>query len=474
MPSFYRPPMPRQLPLSPPEFIPSYNSNGCGGMHYQQNPYSAQHGIGSHEDSRYDFTERYGQNSAMAPPSIMYPQHGAYQSTNTSSLQPPHYYESVGAPILPLPMPEMEMHRQIQQEQQRVDSHMKEEKPVGGVSAKLDYDMETMTDFVSEMAQGMYALLKSPICLADIDLMRSIQPGRPSPASFRKWVHQVLCATRLPSATILLSMNYLSTRMDMLSTGSPFKSNDSQVYRFLTTALMLGSKFLDDNTFINRSWSEVSGISVTELNQLERDWLLALGYNLHRDPTESRGFNSWLEHWKEYEARVAARAANTTKLAPIDTRVQGNLNRLRSMPKLPSPVSNQCTYAKSLSSCDSFSQQGTPGYTQFDPWHVSRSATERSPASAPHTGPTTPEYYGGPGTWAPPDGYARRSVFGFPPFHQLPSPQEQAPMFPPSAYTHYGQHMWGGHGAGCNCLYCARQHPSYFMAPGFGPQSVAG
>ncbi|OJD39827.1 cyclin-like protein [Diplodia corticola] len=446
MPSFYRPPMPRQLPLSPPEFIPSYNSNGCGGMHYQQNPYAAQHGVAGHEEPRYDFTERYGHNSGMAPPSIMYPQHGAYQNTNASGLQQPHYYDSVGASILPLPMPEMEMHRQIQQEQQRVDSHMKEEKPVGGVSAKLDYDMETMTDFVSEMAQGI------------------IQPGRPSPPSFRKWVHQVLCATRLPSATILLSMNYLSIRMDMLSTGTPFKSSDSQVYRFLTTALMLGSKFLDDNTFINRSWSEVSGIPVTELNQLERDWLVALGYNLHREPTESRGFNSWLDHWKEYEARVAARAANTTKLAPINTRVQGNLNRLRSMPKLPSPVSNQSTYGKSLSSCESFSQQGTPGYTQFDPWHVSRSANERSP-------PHTPEYYGGPGTWAPPDGYARRSVFGFPPFHQLPSPQEQAPMFP-QAYAHYGQHMWGGHGAGCNCLYCARQHPSYFMAPGFGPQSV--
>lgn len=465
MPSFFRPPMPRHLPLSPPEFVPSYNANGCGSMQYQQQQqhYNAP-GIGNQEEHRFDYSDRYGHHSGMAPQQMGYPQHAGYPNANASNFQPPPYYESVGAPILPLPMPDMNMQRPMQ-EQPRVDVPMKEEKPVGGVSAKLDYEMEIMTDFVSEMAQGMYALFNSPICLADIDVMRSIQPGRPSPPSFRKWVHQVLCATRLPSATILLSLSYLSTRMEM--SRAPPKGPDSQIYRLLTTALMLGSKFLDDNTFINRSWSEVSGIDVVELNHLERDWLKELCYNLHRDTNESRGFSSWHEHWKDYEARAAARIANQTKLAPIDTRVQNNMSRLRSLPKLPSPV--QSTYAKSISSCESLSQHGTPGY-QHDPW---RSTTERSPASAPHTGPTTPEYYGGPGTWAPPEGYTRRSIFGFPPY-QLPSPQEQAPLFTPAAYTPaYGHHLWSGHGVGCNCIYCARQHPPYFMAAGF-PQSVAG
>ncbi|KAF2145008.1 uncharacterized protein K452DRAFT_133574 [Aplosporella prunicola CBS 121167] len=450
MPSFYRPPMPRQLPLSPPEFIPSYNSNGCGGMHYQQqNPYAAQHGIGNTEEGRYDFAERYGHNAGLAPSSMMYHQQAGYPAHNPSGL--PQYYDSLAAPILPLPIPDADMHRQMQQEQQRVDSEQKEEKPVGGVSAKLDYDMETMTDFVSEMTQGI------------------IVSGRPQPPSFRKWVHQVLCATRLPSATIMLSMNYLSVRMDMSSTGAPSKSQDSQIYRMLTMALMLGSKFLDDNTFINRSWSEVSGISVTELNQIERDWLLAFEFNLHRDPSEPRGFNSWQEHWKKFESRAQsapARAAKTMKLAPLDT-LQGNLSRLG---QLPSPISS--AYCKPLPSCETF---GAPsGYAPYDPWLVSRSANERSPVSASHTGPTTPEYYGGPGTWAPPEGYSRRTMFGFPSFHQLPSPQEPQ-LFPPTAYLHhYNQHMWSGHGMGCNCMYCARQHPSYFMAPGFGPQPVAG
>ncbi|KAF2817876.1 uncharacterized protein BDZ99DRAFT_514095 [Mytilinidion resinicola] len=38
------------------------------------------------------------------------------------------------------------------------------------------------------------------------------------------------------------------------------------------------------------------------------------------------------------------------------------------------------------------SQYSTPAYAQYDPWLVPRSATDNSPASAPTTGPTSPEY----------------------------------------------------------------------------------
>ena len=61
---------------------------------------------------------------------------------------------------------------------------------------------------------------------------------------------------------------------------------DTHLFRLLTIAVVLGSKFLDDNTFINRSWSEVSGIQVHELNELELEWLLAIKFKLHRDPAE--------------------------------------------------------------------------------------------------------------------------------------------------------------------------------------------
>jgi hypothetical protein len=460
MPSFYpRQNMPRQL-LTPPEFVPSYHS-ACGGMQYQQqNAYAGQPAIRQQDDG-YDFADRYGQLAIAMPP--MYPQAGTYLSTAPPSLPPPSsFYEPSGAAILP-PMRVQSsqsmadaalQHQRAHEYSQRTQQPAKEEKPVGGVSAKLDYDMDLMTEFVVDTA------------------LRLITPGRMAPSSFRKWVHQVLCATRLPSATILLSMFYLGKRMPMLY-AEP--KTDTHLFRLLTIALVLGSKFLDDNTFINRSWSEVSGIRVDELNRLEMDWLNAIDYKLHRDPLEHQGWKYWSEQWKEYQEHAAARAGRSNKLSPIDTSMhRRSFNPNKPLPPLPmqqsfNPPPYDYTPKSAHSSQTSFN---LPGYSQYDPW---RSANEQSPASAPTTGPTTPEYYGATGPWAPAEGYSRRTMFGFPPLSQPPPPQQLQPTnYGMSAYApQYNNSVWNQHSANCGCGYCAQRHAPYFMSAGYGPQAVA-
>jgi hypothetical protein len=341
--------------------------------------------------------------------------------------------------------------QRVHEYNQRMNQPAKEEKPVGGVSAKLDYDMDVMTDFVCDTA------------------LRLITPGRMMPSSFRKWVHQVLCATRLPSATILLSMYYLSSRMPMLA-HEP--KTDTHLFRLLTIALVLGSKFLDDNTFINRSWSEVSGIQVHELNELELEWLVAIKFKLHRDPTEQHGWTSWSEHWKDYQNSAAARSGRSNKLSPIDTSVQRrSLNPNKPLPPLPMQQAYTPPYDYVPKSAQS--AYNPPTYSQYDPW---RSASEHSPTSAPTTGPTTPEYYGTTGTWAPAEGYSRRTMFGFPPLSQ-PAPsqalQQPSNYCPPAYSTQYTPSAWNQHGLSCGCAYCVQRHPPYYMAPGYGPQAVA-
>ncbi|CBX99766.1 hypothetical protein IAQ61_003000 [Plenodomus lingam] len=458
MPSFYpRQHMPRQL-LTPPEFVPSYHS-ACGGASYQQqNGYASQPAI--RQDDGYDFADRYGQLAMAMPP--MYPQAGTYLSNAPPSLPPASsFYDAAAATVLP-PMrvpsghslAEAAMHQQRAQEySQRMSQPAKEEKPVGGVSAKLDYDMDVMTDFVCETA------------------LRLITPGRMMPPSFRKWVHQVLCATRLPSATILLSMFYLSNRMPML-TSEP--KTDTHLYRLLTIALVLGSKFLDDNTFINRSWSEVSGIRVDELNRLEMEWLNDIDYKLHRDPSESQGWTFWSDHWKEYQSHATVRTSRSSKLSPIDT----SFNRRSFNPNKPlPPLPMQQAYSSlpyEYTPKSTQSSYNTPSYAQYDPW---RSANDHSPASAPTTGPTTPEYYGTTGAWGPIEGYSRRTMFGFPPLSQPTAAQhsqQHATNYGLPAYTaQYNSSAWNQHGISCSCAYCVQRHPPYFMAPGYGPQAVA-
>jgi hypothetical protein len=458
MPSFY--PLrnsPRQ-PLTPPEFVPSYQT-GCGGMPYQQT-YSGQPGVRQCDDG-YDFADRYGQLAIAMPP--MYPQSGTYNGHQSFSR---HSYNHTALPPMRMqydqPAADTAFQQQQQQraheESQRVINQAppKEEKPVGGVSAKLDYDMNVMADFVTETALSI------------------ITPGRMMPPSFRKWVNQVLCATRLPSATILLSMFYLSSRMPMLN-DQP--KTDSQLYRLLTIALVLGSKFLDDNTFINRSWSEVSGIAVADLNRLETEWLVAISFKLHRDPQEQSGWTSWSEHWQEYQAHAAARATRTNKLSPLDTAVHRrsvHMNQNKPLPPLPTqrsytllPPPYEYTPKSGQTSCSVLAS-----YNQYDMWH---SANEYSPASAPTTGPTTPEHTGALNSWTYPrtqtDDYSRRSLFGYSAQPQAQPAASQPPQHygPPAYSAPYNNSLgwsppWSApaHDYNCRCYGCYQRN---FMGP---------
>ena len=154
---------------------------------YAPDPYAPLQSVSQgRQDSAYDYQQGYMQSAAApAPPAYQY-QPSSYQATN--SLPPIHqsYYEPMGAPILPpLRINDRasfvdDYQRRLQQEQQdavvreqQQRQAVKEEKATGGVSAKLDYDMERMTDFVTEATQSMYAYHLSPICVADIDMTRS-------------------------------------------------------------------------------------------------------------------------------------------------------------------------------------------------------------------------------------------------------------------------------------------------------------
>lgn len=153
----------------------------------------------------------------------------------------------------------------------------------GGVCAILDYKIELMADYVSEMAT------------------RIVMPQSQVNPAFRKFVSQMLTSTRLPSTTILLGMNYLAKRINMMHAAGQNDHTEGQVWRMLTIALLLGSKFLDDNTFQNKSWSEVSGISVRELNTLEYEWLEATEWCLYVNLDASKDYQAWLENWKEWQ-----------------------------------------------------------------------------------------------------------------------------------------------------------------------------
>lgn len=321
----------------------------------------------------------------------------------------------------------------------------------GGVCAVLDYEVDQMTDYVAEMAQ------------------RIVLPTSPVSPAFRKFVQGLLSSTRLPSTTILLGLNYLARRMNMLNATTQYKATDGQVWRMLTIGLLLGSKFLDDNTFQNRSWSEVSGIAVSELNTLEHEWLAAIQWNLYVNLDESEDFKAWIQNWTNWrENKNKERLAvldRLAPLAPIDTNVQ----RTR-------PYSQAYNaYPKSASRERPVSGFQVP-YEQ-PAWNNNYPTPHLTPPSAPDSGLNTPEYLsatgGGPRyDWTIFNQYPRG-------FQQMQHPgygQTRIANYGTPFSNHYGGHynFWDPSMDCPGCPECVQQKQPYFMSHYGGQQTVAG
>ncbi|KAI9893383.1 MAG: hypothetical protein M1814_006680 [Vezdaea aestivalis] len=354
----------------------------------------------------------------------------------------------------------------------------KEEKPVGGVSAYLDYEISQMTEFVAEMAQRVYAYSSSSVSLADIDIHQSVlYSNGPVSPTFRKFVSQILSATRLPSSTILLALHYLSVRADMFSRIAPQKQVPDHVYRMLTTALLLGSKFLDDNTFQNRSWCEVTGIPVVELNKMEREWLQAIQWDLHVDIHDQFGLPAWMKSWNNWHAqRYQQPTKKLSMLSPIETDFQ----RLQIQPSThvsPLQISGfGRDYQRSITPSEYASSyvSSTPVESGllYPNWAITN-----SPPSAPETGPSTPEYaVHGSTSW-----YAA----GIQQYSLDLARARQAGMFqtgaggcayPPTANAApiYTSNIWSHQPTACRCEHCYKTTSLYGMHSAYGPQTVVG
>lgn len=464
MPAFYPQAMAGQIT---PPYTGSYDMQSGHPSQYHHDSYAPSQGMPPRLDSAMDYAHRYPPPPPMQQTSYNRQSFGSQQSLPPIS----GYYETMGAPILPpLRMQDAAYvdHDYYQQYAQGMPSQvdepqqaaLKEEQPTGGVSAKLDYEMESMTDFVCEAAQGMYALHSSNICLADIDICRSIQPGTSVHPSFRKWVFQVLSATRLPSATILLSLHYLTVRLRDFP--SSIEKTENQLYRLLAVSMILGSKFLDDNTFINRSWSDVSGIKVSELNTLEIKWLALIRFNLHADPSDANGVSLWTRVWKEYVARTASQV-KAVKLSPLNTALgQQKLDRS----SFQSGVAKTAQGTFTPLSTGSGDSTSSASYMSADPWNRTDHSQVDFFAMQGRFQPMEDMHYLGRYDSHSHGRAAQYSQYALPPLHSLA----------PSFYNPWNQHNWQPHhGYGCHCVGCSHQtSPSYMMGSHFTPQTVVG
>ena len=153
---------------------------------------------------------------------------------------------------------------------------------------------------------------------------------------FRKWVTTILSTTLVAQNVVLLALLFVY-RLKKLNPA--VKGKPGSEYRLLTVALMLGNKFLDDNTYTNKTWAEVSGINVAEVHIMEVEFLSNMKYNLFTD----------VDDWSKWQSLLGKYASFVDKAAhpPVQARpvpILPPASSLQLPMALPSPpTSNQAS-----------------------------------------------------------------------------------------------------------------------------------
>jgi len=127
---------------------------------------------------------------------------------------------------------------------------------------------------------------------------------------FRKWVTTILSTTLVEQNVVLLALLFVYRLKKLNPT---VRGKPGSEYRLLTVALMLGNKFLDDNTYTNKTWAEVSGINVGEVHIMEVEFLSNMKYCLF---TSAEDWANWQSLLGKFAAFVE-RAQQPQRPAPI-------------------------------------------------------------------------------------------------------------------------------------------------------------
>jgi len=147
----------------------------------------------------------------------------------------------------------------------------------------IQHRLETLDDFLPLLPSLIYFLWFDNLTLC------SNHPKNIS--SFRKFIQSMIQSTNLSLPSLLLALYYIYKLKNNLP--KTLSKNIGSEYRLFIVSLILSNKFLDDHTFTTKTWSELSGLSIIELNIMEREFLIGLDYKMFVSHEE-------FLQWKDY------------------------------------------------------------------------------------------------------------------------------------------------------------------------------
>jgi hypothetical protein len=131
-------------------------------------------------------------------------------------------------------------------------------------------------------------------------LQLTIHPPTPPPqaptlhpdSAFREYIQRLITTTAVSQSVVVVALFYLykarAHLQRLLLMGDTV--DQPMAYGMCAASLMLGNKFLDDNTYTSRTWATLSGYTLWDINDCERKLLQALDFQLNITLQE---YNDW-------------------------------------------------------------------------------------------------------------------------------------------------------------------------------------
>ncbi|KAJ5620641.1 hypothetical protein N7510_004625 [Penicillium lagena] len=161
----------------------------------------------------------------------------------------------------------------------------------------------------------------------------SLVPEAMPTVGFQKWVASILSTTQVSQNVILLALLFVY-RLKKFNSG--VKGKKGSEFRLMTVALMLGNKFLDDNTYTNKTWAEVSGIAVHEIHIMEVEFLSNIRYDLFASKAEWARWHTLLGLFGDFFSQASMLPLESEQHTPM-LRVSPPPSQSPLSSKLPSP-----------------------------------------------------------------------------------------------------------------------------------------
>ncbi|ORX92588.1 hypothetical protein K493DRAFT_193245, partial [Basidiobolus meristosporus CBS 931.73] len=115
---------------------------------------------------------------------------------------------------------------------------------------------------------------------------------------FHSFCQNVIARSQVDPPTILLALKYIQR----LKKYCPrITGEQGSECRLFVVSLILAHKMLEDCTYTNQTWSQITRIPLADINHMEREFLLSIQFDLHVPEEEYAQWLLYLEQYLRYK-----------------------------------------------------------------------------------------------------------------------------------------------------------------------------